>query len=97
MSATAKCITAGRSLASLFSIQPDRTSRSDVRIPLQDEQSLSTRTCFTGFAKFLYDRNQSYLPLQLSLTMQLHSVSSCKFFEPNQNPNRIVVRGETCP
>ena len=29
MFATAKCITAGRSLASLFSIQPDCASRSD--------------------------------------------------------------------
>ena len=30
MPATAKCITAGRSLASLFSIQPDCTSELDV-------------------------------------------------------------------
>ena len=30
ISATAKCITAGRSLASLFSIQPNCTSGSDV-------------------------------------------------------------------
>ena len=41
MSATAMCTTAGRSLASLFSIQPDCIFGSDVWIPIQDEQSLS--------------------------------------------------------
>ena len=96
MSATAKCITAGRSLASLFSIQPDCIFGLDVWIPIQGEQSLSAYNCFAGFAKFLYDRDQSYLWLQLSLAMQLHCVSSYKFFEAKQNPDGNIVSGETC-
>ena len=91
MSATAKCITAGRSLASLFSIQLDCTSRSDIWTPIQR----ATCNCFARLAKFLYRRNQSYLPLHWSLPMQLDFVSSSKFLEANQNPNGNVVSGET--
>ena len=61
MSATAKCITADRSLVSLFLIKPDRTSGSDVCIPIQGEPSLSMCNCFASFAESLYDRNESYL------------------------------------
>ena len=102
MPATAKCITAGRSLASLFSIQPDCTSELDVWIPIQGEPSLSTCNCFAGFAKSLCDRNQSYLRLQWSLAMP--SIILCKqlkIFRSKskskwQHPNGNVVSGETC-